>query len=135
MLGIEEAIVAHLLAAPAVAGLVGKRVQTEELNEKSEMPAIAIRQASRDGVHSTEGPSGLAAVRFHFDIWSKRRLEARRLSDAVRTALDGFAGKLGGSIPVSPALLEDEASVFDNELKLHGFEQMWVFWVNESIGG
>jgi hypothetical protein len=132
MLPLEDALVEHLRMNAPVAALVGTRVHPAELPERPTYPAIVYRRIGRSGVNHTEGPSGLAAIGIQIDCWAMRYRESKALAAAVSAALDGFKGLLGGSVPVSPCLLEDHDDDFDPELKAHGSILVFTLWAAES---
>ncbi len=130
---IEEALVAHLLANAGVIAYVGNRIYPLVIPEGVELPAIAYQRIStpRESTHS--GPSGLASPRFQFSCVSGKYSEANGLVNAVRRALDGYKGTMGGvnGINVGAVFVEntiDESSGSPDlcELKLDA-----VIWHDE----
>lgn len=118
---IEEALVAHLASDAAVAASVSDRIYPAVLPQKPGYPAIVYHRVSGPREHSQDGPSGLAHARFQLDCIDGTFRGARELGAAVRLALDGFSGTMGGGdgVPVGAVFIEDEDGDYDDTLRLY----------------
>ncbi|WP_439816223.1 DUF3168 domain-containing protein [Zavarzinia sp. CC-PAN008] len=94
-LDVQRALVATLLAAPAVAALAGTRV-FDHVPRRVAFPFVSLRleETADDG---TKTGAGLVA-RFEITCWSRRHgaAEALELAGGVVLALDRVALPLGG---------------------------------------
>lgn len=117
---IEEALVAHLADDAGVAALVNARIYPGLLPQKPGYPSIVYHRVSGPREHSHDGPSGLTHPRFQLDCIDGTFKGARELGVAVRLALDGFRGTMGGDegVPVGAVFIEDEDGDYDDELRL-----------------
>lgn len=109
---IEEAIFAHLSADAGVSAAVSDRVYPVELPRPPLYPAIVYHRISAPREHTHDGSAKFASPRFQFDCLAGTFLEARRIQEAVRVALDGFKGTMGGvgGVEVHGAFVEDDRS-------------------------
>lgn len=88
----EEDLRALLLGAPAVAALVGLRVNFGRHPQGEPLPALVLTTVSdREGL-TLDGPDGLQRARVQIDCWAASYGEAKHLSRAVRERLHGHAG-------------------------------------------
>ncbi len=109
-----EDVTAFLAADAGVIALTGDRVRTGILHESDQqLDSIAINTASREGDHHNGGP-GLEINRVRIDCYSSTWLGAKTIARAVRTALDGHSGAMGGYADVLYASLTNEVDLFDN---------------------
>lgn len=105
---IESLVVQRLLADPAVAALVGERVEPLKLPQKPTLPALVYSRVSTKRVLTHDGP-GPERPRIQVDCWASTPREAKDLAAAVRACLDA------PELPPGDLL----GSFLDNELDLH----------------
>jgi len=86
----EVAVRDHLLADPDVSELVSTRIYPGALPQAAIYPAIRYQRVDTVRVYSKAGYEGDSRPRLQIDCWAETYLEAKRLADAVRTAMDGF---------------------------------------------
>jgi hypothetical protein len=108
----EAALVSLLVtgAGNPVAALIGTRAYPLVLPQNPAVPAIRYQRIS-----TTRGPyralgtgrAEYAKPRFQLDCYATTAAGAKALADAVRIALDGFAGTVAG-ISIGSMALEDE---------------------------
>lgn len=117
---IQEALVAHLTGDGDVSQLVHGRVYPDVLPQKPGYPSIVYHTIASPREHSQQGPSGLAFTRIQIDCIDGTARGARELGTAVRLALDGFAGTMGGGggVAVGSVFVEDEDGDYDDTLRL-----------------
>lgn len=127
---IEAVITKHLTENAGVAALIAGRVYPKQLPQGPTYPAIVYHRISGPRVHSHDGASGLAYPRFQFDCFAKTHVQAKALCDAVRLAIDGFKGLMGGAggVDVQAVFCEDDTDDYDDELKVHVQQLDAVFW-------
>ncbi len=130
---IEEAIHAHLKAHASVSALAGDRVYPKVMPQKPTYPAIVYHRISGVREPNQQGPSGLTHPRFQFDCYGATYAAAKGLADAVRFALDGFQGTMGGGPHVSAAFVENDADDYDDELGIHRQIVDVVIWHEEAV--
>lgn len=93
MATIEEAIYSLVTADATVSGLIGTRLFPVYIPEGQSLPSVAFQRIStnRDAARTSAG-AGLAIARFQFTSVATRLSQAKAVSDAIRTALDGYRG-------------------------------------------
>lgn len=118
---IEEAIYAHLTGNAAVTAFIGDRLFPDHMPQDTPTPSIAFSRIStgRDMVMS--GHCGLTDARFQFNCYSPLHAQARALADAVRLALIGYQGSMGGvsGVTVCGVFPESEFDGYDDNLQLY----------------
>lgn len=138
---IEEALVAQLLATPAVTALLGSgssfrfypMVIPQAATDAAKYPAAVWERISGPREHDLEGPAGLAHPRFQITCWAKTMAQAVAVSNAISVALDGFSGTLGGvgGVETSPILVEDERDAYDDDERVFARQLDIVCWHDE----
>lgn len=97
---IESAIpvvYARLTADATVASFVGTRVFPVFAPTGTDMPLVVTQIGSVDRDQSLTGPIGRPVVTVSVTLYATTYNEVRKLSRAVRRALDGFAGTAAGA--------------------------------------
>ena len=92
----EEAIIAKLLAAPAVAGAAGTRVFPGSRPQGSALPAVVFNRIDGTPLYADEGELGLVQTRIQIDCWADTYAGAKTLARAVNAALSAFVGQVNG---------------------------------------
>ncbi len=86
----EEALLALLLADTALAGLVGDRIEWEELAKGTAMPAVVLNQISGARSYTFRGRIGLVSYLIQVDCWGATAKSSRDVSQAFRSFTDAF---------------------------------------------
>lgn len=102
----DDVLIHFLLSFPGVANLVetrgypyGRLPQKTDGQITAEMPAFTVASLS-EGSHHAIDDSGRPALscfrpmRFQTDLYGQNGGDVHRLSEAIRTALDGFTGRM-----------------------------------------
>jgi hypothetical protein len=109
-MNIEEALYSKLTGDAGVAALVVARIYPNVVPQDIAMPAVAYQRIStvRDMAH--DGPTGVAHARFQFTISASTYSSARNVANAIRVALDGFSGLMGGvgGVTVEAVFVEND---------------------------
>jgi len=92
----EEALIGYLLAHPAVAQAVGKRIWWVERPQGSQLPAIVLLRIDGGRDYRMAGASGLVNSRVQVDCWGNSYGDGKRGARAVVQALKGLTGTYGG---------------------------------------
>lgn len=109
-----------LLEDTTLAGLVGQRLYPNVLPQAPTFPAMTFTWVSGTRFHHLGGSAGIAGPRVQFDCWAATYLEAEALFEALRLALDGFRGEIGGSPPTRR--IQGVVSAGDRDLYEEGAE-------------
>ena len=111
---IETALRAILVADATTLALVSNRVYPgyAPASATPDEDVIIYQQISGPRLHDLDGPDGMVTFRFQFDCLSPTMPRARALADAVRGALDGYAGT-SDSVVIGSTILDDERDVLD----------------------
>lgn len=85
-----KSVINHLLATPAVSGLVGTRIRPGKYDARDTQPALMVERTTKDPVTHSTGSTGTYFV--FVSIWcvSTTYGTAEALADAVEEALAGF---------------------------------------------
>lgn len=112
---IEEALYAHLAASAGVAALVSARIYPQTIPQDIALPAIAYQRISGVREYSHGGPSQLAHPRFQFTCQAATYAAAKSLANAVRAALSGYRGTMGGAggVVVGGCFMVNEVDGFE----------------------
>lgn len=92
-----DALVLYLAGQPTL-GAAGSRVQQDNLDQHTALPAIVVHVISELGGHHQGAADGMVEARVQVDCWAKTKTEAATIQKALRELLDGYPrGTLGGS--------------------------------------
>ncbi len=107
---IEEALAYHLLNDAVVSALAGDRGYPQVIPQEAALPAWAYQRISGPRLLAHDGPTGLASPRFQITCTGNTYGEAKGLCNAIRVALDGYKGLMGGAsgVQVESAGVENE---------------------------
>lgn len=104
----DDVLVAFLLASPGVAALVGERgypygnlPQATAGQPSASMPAFVVSGVSEGSHHVASNggrpvTSNFQPTRWQVDVYGAAGGDVYRVSEAVRAALDGYQGPMGG---------------------------------------
>jgi len=98
------------------------RVFPKVLAQGVARPAIVYHRVSGRHEHTHDGPTEYQEARFQLDLVGKNHDQLVRLEAAVKVALDGFRGTMGGTggPEVDGAFVEDFGrDDYDDELEEH----------------
>ncbi len=128
---ISQALRAFLLARPSIVALVGARIYPQILPQKPTYPAITYAQASGVRLRILEGPAGRARPRISINSWADTHETMDAVADAVRAALDGYAGPMG-DLNVGSVVLDNEFETFEEEARMHRKLQDYIISHEEA---
>jgi hypothetical protein len=139
-MSIEEGIVAALRQDATVGPLITNgdspetfRIYHELLPQEVVYPAIAYARSSIDRIMTLSGPANIATVRIAIAVWADTTVEMKTLGAAVKSALDGVTGTLGGtSIQHCYYDSETDLSVFSGDNDDRRITYEFVVWLNET---
>lgn len=86
---IETTLAAVLAADPAVAALVGVRIEAMDRLQGGALPAVVYQRVGSVPEATIKGDAGLDAVRVQVSCWAATFGGARNLAVAVRAAIVG----------------------------------------------
>lgn len=75
--------------------LLGINLYPYQLPEKAVLPAGTYAFVAYDAVKNLDGASGVASIRFQFDLFSMDYSDCVALSEVLRANLNGFQGLIG----------------------------------------
>jgi len=124
-------------ADPATDALTATRYRISPLESQQGaiLPYIVYQRIAGPRLRSLDGASGMATPRIQLDIWDDSYADTKTLADAVRNALDDYAGVIAG-YTVRDLYIEDEGESFlhpggGDELRAFGMRQDYVIWFEE----
>lgn len=92
----EEAFIAHLLAASGVTDIASTRVFPFSRQQGSALPAITVQRISGAPLYADDGETGLENVRMQVDCWAMTYGSAKLLGRAATDAFSAFSGTVSG---------------------------------------
>lgn len=96
----EAAILALLKASAAVTALVGSgsnaRIYAMTAPQRVTTPYVTYQRISGERWRTMDGPTGMAQPRIQVDAFATTYAGTKALGTAVRQALDGYRGTIGG---------------------------------------
>lgn len=111
----EQLLVAHLLAATGLTGLVGARIWWTERPQKIRtLPSIVLHRISGVRSYNYQGSAGLVMSRVQIDCIGKTPDSAMVVRDAVAQALSGARFSDTG-VEAQGCFLEDERHDFEEQ--------------------
>lgn len=110
----ESALVARLLANPALTGLIGDRLYPVATPQKTPRGTARLLYAvtANERPRCLSGAVGLATARVHFDARSPRYTDCKSIQEILRQ-YDGFRGVLAGEIKVQFSQLETHGDEYE----------------------
>lgn len=131
MAEIEEAVYSRLSGNAGVSALVSTRIYPNKIPQEATLPAIAYQRISARRVKAHAAPTGLARVRVQVTCVARSYSEVKGLAAAVRTAMQGVMGTVGG-VWVQGSWLETDADEYGDAETLHSVRQDFMIWHTES---
>lgn len=137
---LEEGLRAHLIADGTLGPLLNAggvpahyRIYHEIMPPNPGYPAIVYARVSVERFLTLAGPNSLTNVRLALDIWGNTASEMKTVAQAVRDALDGLQGSIGGTT-IQSCHYESEAdlSIFEGDRSDRRVAYQFVFWLNEE---
>jgi len=115
----DAGLVAAILANATVISLVGTRVYHGERPQTSILPAIAWKRSGVQREMLLDGPSGMATAYYELEVIAETSAQSRTIADAVRSAVHGVTGNLGGAtVRLAMVTTELDVSDVDGDLKV-----------------
>lgn len=126
---IEKAIRSILIADTAVKAIT-TRCYPAKIPQDPTYPLILYYKVPGMRDHHLQGPSGLAHPRFQIEAWATTYDAAKTLANAIRVALDGYAGTQG-AVKIGSILMESERDVYEEAVSCHRVIMDWFVWHSE----
>jgi hypothetical protein len=130
----EEGLVALLRGASGVAAIVSTRIYPQVIPSGETRAAIAYQRISGMPVQHLRGPSGLERPRIQIDCIAANYGEMIRLSEAVKSALDGWRGTVqvtpSDSVRVGVMLVGDRDD-YEMETRRHRRSVDFAVWAHD----
>lgn len=123
MAGFKDDLFAYLTAQSGFASLIADAVSPAtyrlfpvQAGENPILPCVVYRTISAIRGFTLDGPDGTVSERVQFDLIGRTNEEARTLAEALRAALNGHSGTMGG-VQCHYAHLDSEQDFFDAEAR------------------
>lgn len=107
----EAVLLRALLADPAAAILLGRRVYAVMAPQSATYPFATYRRNAIDREQTLGNPMGVPRVSIELQVYGGTYEQAREAADAARAILDGYGGSALGCT-VSQVSLEQESDDF-----------------------
>ena len=136
MAEIEEAVYSRLTTTAAVTAIVGagsaSRIYPNKIPQEATLPAVAYQRVSTRRVKAHAAPTGLARARVQVTCVAASYSVVKGLATAVRKALEGVMGTVGG-LALQGSWLETDADEYGDAEGLHSVRQDFMVWYTEAI--
>lgn len=109
---IVEDLTAYLEGNAGLSALIAGRVYAQNLPQKAALPAVVYSEVSGKRMETMEGTTGLNDGRYQITCYALDYKTAKQVSQAVRAALHGFSGAMGGTNVQNSSLL-NERDIWD----------------------
>ena len=133
MTTLEEGLISYLSSYATLTALISTRVYLMRIPQDATLPCLVVQRIStpRMLTMDSSGATGdLAYPRFQFDAWADLVATAKPITDAVRAALNGKTGTMGG-VTIRAALVDEEVPEFDPGTKLYRSRSDYIIWQQE----
>lgn len=109
----------------------GARIHHMRIPEGEADPSIRYQRIATSREHTHGGPTGLPMVRMQVDSYGESAGDAVTTAEAVRKALDGFQGTMGGS-GVAVAFGDDEDTRYEDDAQVYRVRQDYLIHYREA---
>ena len=119
----EKAVLNLLLADAGVAALVNARIYMGITEEGTDYPCVTIERISGQRVVRSQmaaSDPGIVDARLQVTAWGSSYESVKTVADAVRIALERYAGAIAGVTVWDIVPETDGPDLYDNDLKLYG---------------
>ncbi len=96
----HENITTYLKTVTAITDIVGAKIMTPDLEQGTTPPALNFWRVTNTALHVRS----IVQPRYQFDCWALDPLNAEKLGDAVKGAIEGYHGLMGSMHVVSLVL-------------------------------
>ena len=130
---IDEGLIAYLKTIAGVTGLVSTRIYGMVIPQGATLPCVVVTRIStpRTLTMDTSGATGdLINPRFQFDAWATTHASAKAITDALRAALNGKRGSVGG-VTTRSTKANEEATTWEPEAELYRGRSEFIVWLQE----
>ena len=128
---IEAGLIALIKADPTLSTLIASRLYLLNLPETPAMPAVTMRLVSTKEDYTLDGPLGLVQVRLQIDSYAAMYSDAKAVSTALRSLLNGYSGTLPNGCEVFDISRDGEQSGFDEYVELPYIQTDWLVLFSE----
>jgi len=111
-MGLRAALLEYLGADAAITALVGARIYWQRRPQASALPCLVCSRVTGGYGHTLDGGSGHAQPTVQISALAASNAAAEDIAEAVRDAMQGFAG-LWGSTLVTSVILQNEIDLDD----------------------
>jgi hypothetical protein len=115
-MSVKGGLAAHLKADPAVAAIVGDRVEIFPMSQGVDLPFVVYRRRRTEHVRHLGGLSGLRRVEFEVSALATDSAVVDSLAEAIRVSLDGFRGVWAGT-RVTAVYVDELSDIFAPDIE------------------
>jgi hypothetical protein len=129
----EEALIAYLLAGPAVAALLGDRLTPGVRTQGAPLPAGVFNVISDLPDYTNSGPSGTVQARIQLAAYGDTYASAKALARAMRDRISGLRVTTGGW-HIQGVFQQNARDTFTHDApeKIHGDVRDFIVWANAA---
>lgn len=104
----NKALYGHLTGDAGISALVSTRVFQHQAPTSAALDRITFTRVANEHENHLLGGAGLSRTLYQIDVWAVSGKRALAIAEAIRASLDGFIGKLMGTVNVRYAFLNNE---------------------------
>ena len=124
-------IYGYLSGVSGVTNIVSTRIYPVRLPDAPTLEAIVYTVISAPRTEDLSGSSGLGTAIVQIDCWANTYSEANTLAEAVRQAMQGYSGTMGGTTVEGVHLL-DELDNFEEDINERRKILRFSIWFRET---
>lgn len=126
---LEQALTNHLKTDTDVAAALATRIYPITLPQSVDLPAASYQLISTVPAYGHDG-AGPEGVRMQIDVYGLTHLSARTITDAVRDALEGFRGIMGGvyGVPIGGVFIAGQTDFYEDAARVYRISTDFMFW-------
>lgn len=127
---------ALLLANGTVSGLLGSgataRVYPIRAPQNPKLPFAVLTRIGAERSQTFAVPSQITSITLQVDLFETTAAKLRTLADAVRVALNGYAGTTGGVV-IQAITLDSERDIWEEAVEVYRCIQLYAVTFRESL--
>ncbi len=138
LVDVRFGLVELLTSNASIQAIVAGRVFPVNMRQGETRDSIVYTRVTELESYEYDGPSGLVAARFQFDVWSQSADDAQLLADLVKECLGGFAGQIQLDPPdyvkVQGIFLINGRDDYDGAAAMHRMSRDYFVWYEDRNG-
>ncbi len=116
---IEDTLRTQILADGGISALVSDRYYPGVLPQDPTYPAIVSQKVSDFDEGTLTGVANVVRARVQLTVWASSYVDARAVTDAIRSLVDGAYGTWSG-VKIGSVRIENDQDAYSEEAEIYG---------------